>query len=233
MKQLSTLLGRYRRHQAHAVRYLFIVTYARSGSTLLQKILAGIPGCHLVGENADALGGLFASWRSTVEAREGQGGTPRTKPGDPWRGAHLIDPVRYNRRLAEIFIEEIVQPPPEAKFIGFKEVRYFDYGERLPAYLDYIRFTFKPALLIFNRRDPEEVARSGWWRSHPDDIASEVRKFDTVIEAYERANPDETISVDYTLWRSDPDLLRPLFERLGEKFDVSQIARILSERLDH
>jgi hypothetical protein len=112
-------------------------------------------------------------------------------------------------------------------------VRYFDYGERLPAYLDYIRFTFRPALLIFNRRNPEEVARSGWWKSHPGDIASEVRKFDALIEVYEKANPDETISVDYTLWRSNPDLLRPLFERLGERFDAPQIARILSKRLDH
>lgn len=42
-------------------RYVFVVAYARSGSTLLQAILASLVGFWMVGENADALGGLFDS----------------------------------------------------------------------------------------------------------------------------------------------------------------------------
>ena len=104
-------------------RFIFIITYARSGSTLLQKIIASIPGCHFNGENCDALGGLYASFRSASFAKDDQGKEPRTSGGDPWRGAHLINPQRYNRRLASVFVDEILQPSASAWLIGFKEVR--------------------------------------------------------------------------------------------------------------
>jgi hypothetical protein len=187
----------------------------------------------MMGENGDALGGLFASWRSTVYAKQDQGGTTRTAPGDPWRGAHRINPQRYNQRLSTVFIEEIVQPPPDVTLVGFKEVRYFDYGPDLPAYLDYIRATFTPALLVFNRRKGEEVAGSAWWKDHPGDIAAEVAVFDATTTAYALAHPDQSIVVNYREWSRDPEYLRPLFDRLGVPLDVASLRRILSEPLNH
>lgn len=220
------------RRAAPPVKYLFIVTYGRSGSTLLQSILASIPGCHMAGENADALGGLFATWSSALEAKQEQGRVPRTAPGDPWRGAHLIRPDHYNQRLASVFLEEIVRPPRHARFIGFKEVRYFDYEDRLPDYLDYIRETFRPCLLIFNRRCGVEVANSSWWVDDID-VTERVRHFDGIADAYARAHEDVSIIVDYTQWRSDPILLKPLFDRLGAEFRLPQIRKILAKRLYH
>jgi hypothetical protein len=213
--------------------HVFIVTYARSGSTLLQKVIAGIPHCHFTGENADALGGLFASWKAAVAARAEAGGEARAGPGDPWRGAHRIDPERYNRRLAQVFVEEVLQPPRDTRILGFKEVRYFDYDNRLAEYLDYIRATFDPVLLVFNRRDPEAVARSAWWKDHPDDIAAAVRAFDAATGAYAAAHPQETLVLAYDIWSRDPEALRGLFGRLGASFDPAAVSRLLSERLDH
>lgn len=215
------------------VKYLFIIAYGRSGSTLLQSILASIPGCHMTGENADALGGLFSTWGAAVEAKQQQGCVPRTAPGDPWRGAHLIQPDHYNRRLASVFLEEIIRPPPGARLIGFKEVRYFHYDENLVEYLDYIRETFRPCLFIFNRRSGEEVSRSGWWVNDTDDIKERVRRFDRATDEYARAHKDMSIIIDYTKWRSDPTLLKPIFDRLGEEFRLHQIEKIMAKRLDH
>lgn len=216
------------------VRYIFIVTYGRSGSTLLQKVLARIPGCHMTGENDDALGGLFKSWRSAVVARTVHGTKSRTGAGEPWRGAHRIDPERYNRRLARIFLREIVRPPLGAKWIGFKEVRYFTrYDEDLLDYLDYIRMTFSPALLVFNRRRAADVAQSAWWKTHPTDVASKVESMDAAMEAYARQHPDETIILDYDAWSADPELLRPLHDRLGTPFNLARIRKVLAERLTH
>ena len=48
--------------------YLFTLTYARSGSTLLQNILNSVPGVLFRGENAGALNGLYSSWAG-VELR--------------------------------------------------------------------------------------------------------------------------------------------------------------------
>lgn len=229
------IFASWKRVSEHGVkpRYAFIVTYGRSGSTVLQKIIASISGCHFNGENSDALAGLWASYRSACATRSEQGDVPRTRSGDPWRGAHLIDPQSYNRKLASLFVDEILRPPPDAALIGFKEVRYFDHGEALPDYLDYIRTTFAPALLIFNRRDPVAVANSAWWKNHPADIAAEVRRFDAQTDLYARLYPAETIIVDYDAFCRDPDHLRPLFERLGADFDRGRLAGLMAERLNH
>jgi hypothetical protein len=213
-------------------RFAFIVTYGRSGSTVLQSILATIPGSHITGENLDALSGLFHSYRCAVEARREQGAEPRLAAGDPWRGAHRIDPQGYNRKLARAFLEEVLRVPRSATLVGFKEIRYFDH-EDLEDYLDYIRLTFDPALLIFNRRKADDVARSGWWKSHPNDTAEEVRRFDQRTEAYASMHPDFCMVVNYDEYLADPQVLESLFTRLGARFDLATLRNVLALRLKH
>lgn len=221
--------------QKKPVRYIFIVTYGRSGSTLLQKIIAEIPGCHMSGENDDALAGLFQTWRSAVVTRTVHGKRKLSDPGEPWRGAHLVDPDRYNRRLARVFLKEIVRPQMGARWIGFKEIRYFRrHDEDLVPYLDYIRMTFSPALLVFNRRCADNVAQSAWWKKHPtDNIVSGLHRMDERMEAYVREHPDDCILLDYDAWSADPELLRPLHERLGTPFNLARVQKVLAKRLTH
>lgn len=88
-------------------------------------------------------------------------------------------------------------------------------------------------MLIFNRRQAEEVARSAWWKDHPADIAEEVRRFDQRTEAYESLHPDCCITVSYDEYAHDPQVLEPLFRRLGAPFDVPALNHILSVRLKH
>ena len=195
-------------------------------------MLASIPESHIVGENHDALAGLFQSYRSAVRARTDHGAKPRISPGDPWRGAHRIDADAYNRKLARAFVEDILNVPKSATLVGFKEIRYFDHDD-LEEYLDYIRFTFDPALLIFNRRQADAVARSGWWKNHPADIAEEVRRFDQRTEAYASLHPDCCVIVQYEDYVRDPRALEPLFGRLGVPFDLGSLKEILSVRLKH
>jgi Sulfotransferase family len=213
-------------------QFVFIVCYARSGSSVLQSMLASVPGSHVMGENSDALSGLFQSYRATIQAKSEQGCSARTAPGDPWRGAHNINPDEYNHKLAMAFLDEVLRPPEAATIVGFKEVRYFDH-EDLEDYLDYIRLTFTPSLLVFNRRDAQAVARSGWWKDHPSDIAAEVGRFDQRTEAYSAVHPDCCLSVNYDHYVQDPLVLRPLFDRLGAAFHLATLQDILAVRLDH
>ncbi len=231
----SRILAGWRRHKRgeQERRYVFIVTYGRSGSTVLQNVIGSIAGCHFNGENNDALAGLWASYRSACLSRTEQGDERRSGRGDPWRGAHLITPAEYNRKLIQVFIEEILRPPVDAWLVGFKEVRYFDYSDDLADYLDYIRMSFPPALLIFNRREGTAVANSAWWKAHHHDIAAEVRRFDGQTGAYAIQHPDDTIIVNYEDYCGDANALRPLFDRLGAPFDVDKVSQRLAERLDH
>jgi hypothetical protein len=195
-------------------------------------MLATVPGSHIMGENLDGLAGLFQSYRSAVRAKAEQGSTPRIAPGDPWRGAHEINPNEYNRKLAKAFLEEVLNVPEDATVAGFKEVRYFDHDD-LEDYLDYIRQTFVPGLLVFNRRNAEDVAKSGWWKIHPSDIADAVRRFDRRTETYAALHPSCCLTVSYDSYVRDPEVLQSLFDRLGASLDLAILNKVLSLRLNH
>lgn len=47
-------------------RNIFIVTYGRSGSTLLQNLLMTIPGCIIRGENHNAMESI---WNAAIRCR--------------------------------------------------------------------------------------------------------------------------------------------------------------------
>lgn len=214
-------------------RYVFLVAYARSGSTLLEKVLASIAGFHLTGENADALSGLFFSYQRACEAGREPAEDPRDGPDDPGHGADRIDPERHARTLAQAFVDEILQPPARARMIGFKDVRYFD---RLDAFDDYVGFmqrAFAPALVVFNKRDAAAIAQSGWWRNYPrEPLIAEIERFDRLASTYAAEHPAETIVVDYDAYARDAAALRPLFQRLGVPFDQTTVQKILDLPVD-
>jgi hypothetical protein len=214
-------------------RYVFVVAYARSGATVLQKVLASIAGFHVTAENADALSGLFFSYQSACRARLEPGTEARSDPGDPGRGADRIDPEHYAKTLGRAFVEEILQPPARARIIGFKEVRYFDRLDVFDEYLDFLRLAFPPALLVLNRRDAAAVADSGWWRNYPrEPLIAEIRRFDVLAAAYAARFPEATIMLDYDVYRRDADAFRPLFERLGVPFDRRMVQAVLDVPLN-
>jgi len=51
---------------------LFIVTYGRSGSTLLQNMINALPGHILRGENANLLGPMVRSWQDLRQSEQRQ-----------------------------------------------------------------------------------------------------------------------------------------------------------------
>jgi hypothetical protein len=215
-------------------RYVFIVTYGRSGSTVLQNVLATIDGFHVAGENADALAGLFYSYRSACEARDEQGNEPRRNPSDPWRGADRIDPEHYARTLAHAFVEELIQPPARARMIGFKEVRYIDHLDDFDEYVGFIQMAFAPAFVVFNKREAAAVVQSGWWKDYPrEPLIAKIERFDALAAAYAARRPADTIVLDYDVYSRDASVLRPLFERLGVPFDARLVQKVLDTPLDH
>lgn len=214
--------------------FVFIVTYGRSGSTLLQRMLSTIPKSYILGENVDALAGLFQSYRSAAIAKRKHGNRRRSSVADPWRGVHLINPERYNRKLAATFIEEILHPPPNATLVGFKEIRYLEHDD-LEEYLDYLRRTFRPCVLVFNRRNADAVAASARRKDHgyPNDSAKAVCQFDQRVDAYVSLHRDDCEVVIYDDYIRNPQVLLPLFGRLGACIDEAKLRKVLLVDLKH
>ncbi|HEX2135431.1 MAG TPA: sulfotransferase [Microvirga sp.] len=212
---------------------MVIATYGRSGSTLLQKILGSIPGYHITGENFLALHGLFRSFQD-AEKTKALKGQKRLTLGDPWRGADRIEPETYGARLVDVFLEEIIKPPKGSRVVGFKEIRFAENLDDLDEFLDFIRTFFNPARIVFNVRNAEDVARSGWWKDHPSEtVISLVERFDAQARAYAASYPNEAIVVRYDDYTKNPEELRDLFRFLGEDFDRTLVDDVLKVPLKH
>lgn len=213
--------------------HIFIVTYGRSGSTLLQSLIQTIPGVYISGENFNALVPLFESVERVRRARKTWG--RKNHPSDhPWFGANRYEPDRYAGRLAQVFSQEIIQPPSDARWIGFKEIRYPGLGDDLPNFLDFMAQNFKNSFFVFNSRSVEDVARSKWWaKKDPEDVYQLLRGMDGFFADYAARHPETSHHVFHENTVADPGTLIPVFEKLGEVFDREKIDNVLGKKLLH
>ena len=177
--------------------YLFIVTYGRSGSTLLHSILSRIEGYYLAGENTNTLFWLYRSYQAALATRSQWGKRP-TELGNPWFAAERVQPQAYGRRLVRVFLDEVLRPPAEARVVGFKEIRWFNELAPLSEFLDFIAKFMTPSKFVFNTRDPVAVSNSKWWAKRPQDrVVAEIERNHAWIDAYCAQNPDIAIRVHY------------------------------------
>ena len=218
--------------------HLFIVTYGRSGSTLLQSLLNSIDGYCIRGENYAALMHLCRAWEVIADGEAMRGhrtdGAP-TGPDHPWYGAELVDPEALGHALAGVFTREVLRPPPGTRIAGFKEIRFRVFRAQLERYVDFLTRFFPGARFIFNTRDHDAVARSGWWAQMP---AEQVRrKLAGAEEGFARMravlDPARHITLHYDDYAGRPEALRPLFDWLGEPFDAARVGRVIERRLTH
>lgn len=212
-------------------RYLFVVTYGRTGSTLLQKILNRLPATYIAGENHDALYGVFDAWRNatTLKAKYGWG---HQADDHPWHGALAADPDGYARAMVAAFVAHILKPPRGVTTVGFKEIRYL-----IPDLREYLLFLDRflaPAVFVINTRAVDQVAQSAWWKSvDKDTLAADVARFEAITDALVADFPDRFVKVDYAAWTKDPEALRPVMAKLGVPFDAAAIGDVLGVRLEH
>lgn len=217
--------------------HVFVVTYGRSGSTLVQNLLNSLPGYCIRGENANALGPLARAWshvaRSANIRAMAQSGV-QTTPEHPWFGAEGISADRWGRALAEAFVREVLAPPPGTRVAGFKEIRWGGTADEMRLILDFAHRFFPGARFVFNTRNPDDVARSAWWAEMPREQAlRRIAEMNARFEAYLRDFPGRAIALHYDDYVADPEGLRPLFTFLGEEWDAQSVAKIMATRLTH
>jgi hypothetical protein len=212
-------------------RYLFIVTYGRTGSTLLQKLLGSIPGVYMAGENHNSLHGTFIAWQNATILKD-KYGWGHESTDHPWHGADAADPDAYARAMVEAFVTHVLRPPRGKGTVGFKEIRYLT--EDLREYLLFIDRFLSPAIFVINTRSVDEVARSAWWKdADKDQLAANIARFESVTDALVAEAPDRFIKIDYARWTAHPEALRPVYDMLGAPFDPTTIADTLAVRLEH
>jgi hypothetical protein len=208
--------------------YVFIVTYGRSGSTLLMSLLNTIPGYRILGENYNALYHLYRAGTAIRSGREKWSGPSHLRPQSGWYGAPETRPAAFERELLDSFVAHVLRPRPGDRVLGFKEVRYT--GAHVPdlfEYLAFLRRAFPGCKIVFNHRDPAAVARSGWW-TRADKGEERVRAADRRL--WSIPADEQHFHVVYERIDDTLEHIRELFAFLGEPMDEPAVRAVLRTR---
>ncbi len=213
-------------------RSILVVTYGRSGSTLLQGILNSIDGVQVKGENSNFLYGAYTAYMTLIKARTTYGSSQSRVPIHPWYGIEGTQPERWAERLWPV-VQEVLfgDAPAGTTCFGFKEIRYFEIplGE-LPGYLDFLSALFPDTSLIFNTRRHDDVLKSGWWPKlpNPEGVRAKLIAFENALTDYSVRCAPRCHFVRYEdLVNAGPSLLA-MFEFLGAPFKPERYAQIVA-----
>jgi Sulfotransferase family len=217
-------------------RYVFVVTYARSGSTLLQSLLNSCNGVQIRGENNNALFHLYRAI-SAVQATRKFGWHPQTKARDePWYGAGEVKPLLLEANLLNSFVRNVLAPDPATKVTGFKEVRYnrqFIANEHFAPYMDYLLAKFPNSKIVFNSRRADDVVKSGFLaKQNPHNVRTAVAEADTNFATYD-AGSDRTIHMYYEDYVADHAQIHRMLSFLNLDWNAEVIEQVFAKPLTH
>ena len=220
---------------------ILIVTYARSGSTLLQGILNSIDGVLIRGENKNFIQGLYEAYDRLKYTRHFamRGCFRRQNYLDstrPWYGGDVISIqlfLEYCKNMIRDLLLADRQGDKNIICYGFKEIRYLklvESGIELADYLNFLNKVFPNVALIFNVRNLDDVVKSVLWRNKESTstIAS-LQKLERDFQAYRDTHPENTFWISYEDVISKSDRLKSLFAFLGVEYSETKIDSVLSK----
>lgn len=226
-------------HNSHLLNFdsLLIITYGRSGSTLLQGILNDIPGVLIKGENKNFIFPLFEAFERMRMAKIMGGKTPQ----HPWFGAKDFDPIKFARDLSEPIKQQLISTHTDILCYGFKEVRYAWTTENLPdsdqlqdfgffeQYLNFLSLIFPNVCFVFNSRDISAVTESAWWLKRDQSwVKSHIESVQQLFNQYVEKYPKKSFLIDYSDVINQSKKLEHLFYFLGADYDENRVSKTLA-----
>jgi hypothetical protein len=220
------------------MKSVYVVTYGRSGSTLLTGYLTKLPGFDLKGENYLFPLPLMEAERRMFEARTKKYGG-REQATHPWYGTHQFSLPRFRRDTLNMMLNQLYPSRPIPKTIGFKEIRWYYMIEpdKFDISLDWLRNLRAPGAVIFLFRDLDNVLTSAWWGEMTEEKRAESRvaleAFEARSRAYAASHPESSTVVTYEEFISVPEAGMRVCDVLGVKFDESVWKSVLSENYSY
>ncbi|MEM7703684.1 MAG: sulfotransferase [Pseudomonadota bacterium] len=217
--------------------HLFVITYGRSGSTLLLNILNAIEGYCIRGENDGATQRMVEAVEHMRATKERFAHKDDGTPQSPWYGVKDIECEEWGKAVATAFTRHILRPEGDTRVTGFKEIRFtprHQSDEMFLATLDFLTSAFPNARVIFNTRSVAEIAQSGWWsRRDPKQVQKTIEASNARFRQGKTILGDRAFLIDYAQYNANPEGFQPLLDWLGESVPPERLAEVSAIRLDH
>jgi len=210
---------------------ILIITYGRSGSTLLQGLLNANSDCIIRGENYNFCYYLFKAYQSIVYSQVFDGKSPTS----PWYGNDCLNERIFLSQIKNLMYKFLVgnvyeKNDPKVNCYGFKEIRYSrqDIGDDFDEYLEFLRKIFPNVAFVFNTRNLTDVIKSGWWsKQEPDDVIDLLKSAEDNFINYIKKNPQFSYHITYEDIINKSNKLKGLFDFIGMQFNLDIIERVL------
>lgn len=188
-------------------RYVFVVTYGRSGSTLIQGLLNALPRTLVRGENNFYVLHLYRAWADLRAFRELHlKHNPRANHS-AFYGLHEIRPASLVRTTHDLLTEHMLGSvrPRQVDVLGFKEVLWHRVTEEEVAdFFDFLDRAFPDCRFVLNQRDHAAVVGSGFWQDQDrEEVMSAIRSVEKIQEHLRETRPDRVLDLHYEQVTSD------------------------------
>jgi len=215
--------------------HILIVTYGRSGSTLLMGLLNSDADCVIRGENNNYIYYLFQAWRQMEKAKSCHSNATKNSLTSPWWGVDDMDPEAFRESLGPLVRNSLMAGLKESPAVlGFKEIRYLQALREgvLEEYLAFLARLLPNTALVFNYRKVSEVIASKWWAQQSDSGQAEsmllMKEFERIGNAYCVDHPQSAFQIHYeAVCRNDEELCA-LFNFLGLNYNSDAIIKLLN-----
>lgn len=214
-----------RRVRYGPLRYVVVVTYGRTGSTLLQGVLMTDPQVMIRGEQGGTIAYLMR-WYTELCGHQDRLRPDRneTSRRHPFYGIGAFPRDVALERLRRLLLDTLLRPRRDTKVVGFKEIGWPD---ELGECLDFLRALLPGVKFVVNTRKLDDVVQSGFWRRQPDAAARIQELHDRIMTVTQ--GRDDVYFLSYDEWSSDPGQLRGLFDWLGLRFDRERIDAVMRQ----
>ncbi len=207
---------------------ILIITYGRSGSTLLQGILNSIDGCLIRGENSNFCFHLFKSYNAIVTAKKHKNANSTT---NAWYGASLLDEKKFIHQTKHLVKEFLLADKISDKNItcyGFKEIRYLEEMDSFFEYLEFLKNIFPNVAFIFNTRNLDDVVKSAFMKEEePEELKKRILKLESLFAEYCKRY-ENGFHITYEDVVSKSRKLEEMFRFIGVKYEPEKIDNVLS-----
>jgi len=206
--------------------HLFVVTFGRTGSTLLQGILNSLPACTIYGENEGFLMHLFEAFEGLSAAHNRLKNPKFDTSKNPWFGSSRYTEKALLSEFREFADRILFSKRPslskdQAEIVGFKEIRHIFIGTKdLTKYLEFLLKLYPDARFIFHSREVTAVLASGWWKKNdPVHTRRQIASFESTAADFTASHPEVSICTTYDQLLSDRETWSEICRFLNVEYD--------------
>ncbi len=217
-------------------RFTFVVTYGRSGSTLVQGLLNSMPGGLVRGENNLFVLPLFRSWSALRDFNKKYAGLAGERGvQSAFYGIDEFRPNDFAESVRDLVLPQLYGnvDPDQVDVLGFKEVLWHRVRPKeTTAFFEFFDKVFPGARYVLHRRNHEDVTTSGFWRKQdPDSVSRALRRVEAIQDRLRESRPERTHDTHYERLTSDDpavvdEELRTLAEFVLGSCDEALLAKL-------